>query len=1129
MSRHILSLAKIPKPPAPWPRANVVFTSVIFFLLAGAIACSASGDDSVAREPLPKSWQADAELTDVFFADENLGWAIGESGVTLRTRDGGNTWNVQSSVNSFRKDTVQLQQKFRNLSNNKSSNSTGITGSTTTTTPITCRLNSLHFIDANQGWAAGGYQLPYINRTQAVVLQTRNGGITWEPSQHLTIPRLRKINFSSPRHGTAFGDSGNVFTGGIFETNDAGNSWSAILRDSDAAWLDGTQTDQHFVMINDAGKLGRFDNGRYEAAVLLGDQAAKTRTFRCLKMIDTNQGIAVGDQGSLFTTNNGGLSWQRIAIESTHPQLSNFDWKTVAVTEQNEQNPEPKIIIAGFPGSTIATLDLKTNQLSTSSTPVRTKLNRLFFLDSQTGWAVGDFGVVLKTTDGGTTWKRQRGNTRNLAMLVVAPRANQTPVELLARHSFDQNYNCGVIVLQDTNTAFESARQASSRLGSCYHDLIQTSSTGPQSLNPETVIAKLVRDIRTLKPAVVVSQAPQTFSQDTADPFQLISLAVKLAADPTAYPDHAALGLNAHRVSRFVVQDPIGPIRINPKRMLIQSGQKLRDQVAFSRSLLGKPTIDLTPNHYRFVASVAQRATTPTTDLLSGLPSHLLPKRLGKSLQQSNLAEIRFTNQSATSLNDFANFKINTPQDLIVWRQQLQRFLSSMEVNVYNGSNWMLRLVEQYQSQGQPELAEQAAELLITRFPSSPYTIAVTTWLAKQYSSVELGKLAFDQQVDWGLLHADGSPSYSVRNAKRYATGPEKKVQAGVTTLTWQPLQQPAVKLKNKTGANKPKPDDQGSTIAQTSATGNIESETAALPNRRPEFYLQRLQRSARLLSSIGQRDPDFAAGPYCQWLEVQLARQLNEISPDTIKSLPNRYKRLVADGGPLQQSIAEKANFELALIDGETKPDPSSTQPPNSTCLEIVDRPDLDGRLKEPHWQSAQAIPVLISSDKNNRHQPQAQVQFCHDAEHLYIAIACEKSSSLTYQPLRIKRTRDAQINGTDHVSIELDLDRDHETSFRFAVNHQGLARESCNGIATWNPDWSVSSSQTKTLWMIEAAIPLSKISPTKIRPSDRWTVRLSRDISPTRVGGLSQNAQQATSIFLHRPLPKHENTLSF
>ena len=1128
MSRSSFSLSQF-----AWLATKTTFAITVGLMFA-SVSTPVRGDDTTAREPLPKSWQADAELTDVFFIDENLGWVVGDSGTTLRTRDGGKTWNAQTLSNSFRRDTVELQQKFRNLGSGQSTNSTGVTNRQQSILPITCRFNSVHFVDANQGWAAGGFQLPYINRTQAVVMRTRDGGITWQTIEDLAIPRLQKIQFSSPRQGIAYGDSGNVFTGGIFETNDAGSSWSAISSQPDSAWIDAEQTTNHFVTINDAGQLGRYDNGQYEPAVLIGSTIANKIDFRCLKMIDDNQGVAVGTQGSLFKTDNGGLSWQRLPIETTQPELVNFDWQTAVVTEQ-------KVIFAGFPGSTIATLDLKTNQISTAKTPVRTKLNRLFFLDGKTGWAVGDFGVVLTTTDGGQTWQRQRGNTRGLAMLIVAPRADQVPVELLARYSLEKNHNCGVLVLQDKHTAFESARQAANRLGSCYNDLIKTSSSPDQPLDPETIIATLVRNIRTLKPAVVVSQAPQSYSEDINDPFRQISLAVKLAADPTAYPGHARMGLTTHRVSRFAVQDSIGPISINPEQILIQSGQQLQDQVAFSRALLGKPTVNLNPNNYRILESTAGHSVENVTDLLAALPSHQLPNRLSKSSKQSNLSNIRFANESAKSLKNFANFKVNTRQDLVVWRQQLQQFLNSMEVNVHNGGNWMLRLTEQYQNQGQPELAVQAAELLIMRFPDSPYTIPVTTWLAKQYSSIEVGKLAFDQQVAWGLLQADGSPTQSVRNAKRFATGPTATVEAGVTNLTWQPIQPTIKRNSSKPAANLEKP-----TIAQTSATEDIDADAIVLPDRRPEFYLLRLQRAARLLSSIGRRDPDFAAGPYCQWLEIQLARQLNEVSPNTISSLPSRYKKLLNGRGPLRESIADKVKQELSLLgseallgnEAEISPDSplefasAKPAPPTvSNCVEIEDRPILDGRLNEPCWQTARAIPILVSdgTTQNGVQQPQAQAQFCRDSEFLYVTIACEKFSGLSYEPRKQVRARDAQLQATDHVTIQLDLDRDYETSFKFAVDHQGWARESCDGFQNWNPDWFVSNRETKSLWMIEAAIPLSAISPNKIHPGDRWNLRLSRRTSPNRINRLKQDSEETKSIFLHRPLPKHEQYLAF
>ena len=329
MSRSTLSLRQF-----AWLPANATFVVSIWIILLACVSLPALGDDTVAREPMPKSWQADAELTDVFFIDENLGWVVGESGTKLRTRDGGKTWNAQQLNQSFRRDTVELKQKFRNLESGQRTNSTGLTGQQRKTSPITCRFDSVHFVDANQGWAAGGFQLPYINRTQAIVMRTRDGGITWQPIADLVIPRVRKIEFSSPRRGIAYGDSGNVFTGGIFETNDAGNSWSAISSQSDVAWVDADQTKNQFVTINDAGQLGRYNNDQYETAVLLGSPVANQIDFRCVKMIDNDQGVAVGTQGSVYKTNNGGLSWQRVPIESTHPQLVNFDWQTAVVTDR---------------------------------------------------------------------------------------------------------------------------------------------------------------------------------------------------------------------------------------------------------------------------------------------------------------------------------------------------------------------------------------------------------------------------------------------------------------------------------------------------------------------------------------------------------------------------------------------------------------------------------------------------------------------------------------------------------------------------------------------------------------------------------------------------------------------------
>ncbi|MBN2425457.1 MAG: T9SS type A sorting domain-containing protein [Calditrichaceae bacterium] len=69
---------------------------------------------------------------DMFFIDHNNGWVVGTEGTIQKTTDGGETWNIQNS----------------------------------STTNI---INTVMFIDANTGWAAG----------ENVLLKTTNGGINW--------------------------------------------------------------------------------------------------------------------------------------------------------------------------------------------------------------------------------------------------------------------------------------------------------------------------------------------------------------------------------------------------------------------------------------------------------------------------------------------------------------------------------------------------------------------------------------------------------------------------------------------------------------------------------------------------------------------------------------------------------------------------------------------------------------------------------------------------------------------------------------------------------------------------------------------------------------------------------------
>src|SRR5436190_15197377 len=90
-------------------------------------------------EQSPPQWLQDAELTAVSFIDADRGWSAGDRGVIWHTSDGGRTWKLQNSG-------------------------------------VTCRLEAIQFLDADNGFAVGGWTQSYTHETHGVALRTRDGG-----------------------------------------------------------------------------------------------------------------------------------------------------------------------------------------------------------------------------------------------------------------------------------------------------------------------------------------------------------------------------------------------------------------------------------------------------------------------------------------------------------------------------------------------------------------------------------------------------------------------------------------------------------------------------------------------------------------------------------------------------------------------------------------------------------------------------------------------------------------------------------------------------------------------------------------------------------------------------------------
>ena len=104
----------------------------------------ACGDSDLPREQLPKSWKSDAELTDVFFLNTRLGWAVGAQGTIVRTSDGGKTWIQKSQRVSLSANNLSLDQKLRNMRQGVQTRSTGRANGQSVNS-ISCRFESVFF------------------------------------------------------------------------------------------------------------------------------------------------------------------------------------------------------------------------------------------------------------------------------------------------------------------------------------------------------------------------------------------------------------------------------------------------------------------------------------------------------------------------------------------------------------------------------------------------------------------------------------------------------------------------------------------------------------------------------------------------------------------------------------------------------------------------------------------------------------------------------------------------------------------------------------------------------------------------------------------------------------------------
>ncbi|MEX2345749.1 MAG: YCF48-related protein [Balneolaceae bacterium] len=211
-------------------------------------------------------------LYDIYFRDEENGWAAGDTSTVLRTSDGGDNWE---SVN---------------------------TGSTN-------NYRGIYFTSPETG---------FIISTDGSLLQTDDGGANWQVRSIGAENALLSIDFSDNGNGLIVGVGGIILrttdggaTWNSVNSNVSENLWYVYFLNDDEVWATGTGGT--IIHSSDGGETWETQQAFASGYSIFG-----------VHFIDSERGWASGTDGIVLKTSDGGITWDYNIYTSVHLDKVHF-------------------------------------------------------------------------------------------------------------------------------------------------------------------------------------------------------------------------------------------------------------------------------------------------------------------------------------------------------------------------------------------------------------------------------------------------------------------------------------------------------------------------------------------------------------------------------------------------------------------------------------------------------------------------------------------------------------------------------------------------------------------------------------------------------------------------------------
>ena len=331
------------------------------------------------------------------FTDNNTGYSAGAFGTVIKTTNGGDQWTQLNSGTNTRLLSIDFVNNdlgfFGGFNQLLKKTTDGGLKWSSVQLPVEgpfddqFSIMDIKFINENIGYVLGFFQL------ESKIWKTTDGGTNWVTQSTGGANYLNTLFFLDEDNGYSAGGS---LGSEIVKTTDGGATWELVQYYDHPALSD-------IFFFDETKGVAAGEDGCVLVSTNSGLNWTRTGSPTSMDIssvifTDSQNGFGIGAGSVFIKTENGGINWTE----------ENFGFSSTKPFMDAQVTPDGKIHAVGKYG-TILLSDNGGTTWQTQYTVTERTLSEILFVNNNTGYAVCGYGGgdILKTTDAGETWVSQ--------------------------------------------------------------------------------------------------------------------------------------------------------------------------------------------------------------------------------------------------------------------------------------------------------------------------------------------------------------------------------------------------------------------------------------------------------------------------------------------------------------------------------------------------------------------------------------------------------------------------------------------------------------------------------------------------------------------------------------------------